>query len=44
MDKGFAVERMKKILGFTPRISLRGGLQKTIDWFHSHRGKLREVR
>lgn len=44
MDKGFAVERMKKILGFTPRTSLRGGLQKTIDWFHSHRGKLREVR
>ena len=44
MDKGFAVERMKKILGFTPRISLRGGLQKTIDWFLSHRGKLREVR
>jgi len=44
MDKGFAVERMKKILGFTPRITLRGGLQKTIDWFHSHRGKLREVR
>jgi len=44
MDKGFAVERMKKILGFTPRITLRGGLQKTIDWFHSHRGKLREIR
>lgn len=44
MDKGFAVERMKKILGFTPRTSLRGGLQKTIDWFLSHRGKLREVR
>jgi len=44
MDKGFAVERMKKILGFTPRTSLRDGLQKTIDWFLSHRGKLREVR
>jgi len=44
MDKGFAVERMKKILGFTPRTSLRDGLQKTIDWFFSHRGKLREVR
>lgn len=44
MDKGFAVERMKKILGFTPRITLRGGLQKTIDWFLSHRGKLREIR
>ena len=44
MDKGFAVERMKKILGFTPRTPLRDGLQKTIDWFLSHRGKLREVR
>lgn len=43
MDKGFAVERMKKILGFTPRTPLRDGLQKTIDWFLSHRGKLREV-
>lgn len=44
MDKGFAVERMKKILGFTPRTLLREGLQKTIDWFLSHRGKIREVR
>ena len=43
MDKGFAVERMKKILGFTPRTPLREGLQKTIDWFLAHRGKLREV-
>lgn len=44
MDKGFAVERMKKILGFTPRTSLREGLQNTITWFLANRGKLREVR
>lgn len=44
MDKGFAVERMKKVLGFTPRTPLRDGLQKTIGWFLSHRGKIREVR
>jgi GDP-L-fucose synthase len=43
IDKGFAVERMKKILRFTPQTNLKDGLRKTIDWFLAHRGNLRGV-
>jgi GDP-L-fucose synthase len=43
MDKGFAVERMKQILRFTPQTNLKDGLRITIDWFLAHRVNLREV-
>lgn len=33
MFKGFDVTRMKEILGYECRTSLRDGLRKTIDWF-----------
>jgi GDP-L-fucose synthase len=44
MDKGFDVRRMRKILDFTPMVTLRDGLQKTTDWFLGNRGNLREIR
>ncbi len=36
MEKGFDVTRMKQLLGFECRTSLRDGLQKTIDWFQAN--------
>lgn len=44
MDKGFDVGRMRKILDFTPTVTLRDGLQKTTDWFLANRSNLREIR
>lgn len=38
MLKGFDVTRMKEILGFECRTSLRAGLQKTIDWYAQNSG------
>jgi GDP-L-fucose synthase len=37
------VSRMKQILGFQAKHSLREGLKKTIGWYRSHRDSLREV-
>jgi UDP-glucose 4-epimerase len=37
VDRNFArAERAKEILGWEPRLSLRDGMQSTIDWFRSH--------
>ena len=36
MEKGFDIARMKKLLGFECRTSLRDGLKKTIDWFQAN--------
>ncbi len=37
--KGFAVERMRKKLGFEPKTDLRSGLAKTIEWFEKNYDK-----
>lgn len=36
MEKGFDVTRMKTMLGFQCKTSLREGLKKTIDWFQAN--------
>jgi GDP-L-fucose synthase len=41
MIKGFDVTRMKQILGFECRTTLRDGLRKTIDWFLANRDTAR---
>ena len=41
MDKGFDVTRMRTVLGYECRTSLREGLQKTIEWFDQHQGAAR---
>ena len=43
MDKGFAVERMKEVLRYTPHTNLKEGLRKTLDWFLANRENLRKV-
>ena len=37
------VSRIKQAIGFQARHALRDGLKKTIQWYHSHRSRLREV-
>ncbi|HJT19689.1 MAG TPA: NAD-dependent epimerase/dehydratase family protein, partial [Nitrospira sp.] len=37
------VGRAKQLFGFQARHSLRDGLQKTIEWFQTHRRDIREV-
>jgi GDP-L-fucose synthase len=39
--KGFDVTRMKRILGYTPKTTLREGLTKTIAWFEANRDSAR---
>jgi len=41
MEKGFDVTRMKTLLGFECRTSLREGLRKTIAWFQENAGQAR---
>ncbi|HWA15628.1 MAG TPA: GDP-L-fucose synthase [Gemmatimonadales bacterium] len=41
MFKGFDVTRMREWLGYTPRTSLREGLQKTIAWFEANHAAAR---
>jgi GDP-L-fucose synthase len=41
MDKGFDVTRMREVLGFECKTSLRDGLQKTIAWFEENRAEAR---
>jgi GDP-L-fucose synthase len=35
----YNVDRMKEILGFTPKTSLEEGLKKTIQWYLSHKNE-----
>jgi GDP-L-fucose synthase len=37
------VSRIKQMIGFQAKHSLREGLKKTIQWFHANRSSLREV-
>jgi nucleoside-diphosphate-sugar epimerase len=37
MFKGYDVTRMKEVLGFECRTSLRDGLKRTIDWYLANR-------
>jgi GDP-L-fucose synthase len=41
MFKGFDVTRMKQLLGYECRTSLRDGLRKTIDWFTHNKAAAR---
>ena len=34
-------QRARQILGWTPRVSLEEGLDKTIDWLHAHQNNYR---
>lgn len=43
MDKGFDVSRMAERLGFSPRVSLKEGLELTTKWFLENRSNLREI-
>jgi nucleoside-diphosphate-sugar epimerase len=36
MDKGFDVSRMRSLLGFECKTSLRDGLLKTIEWYRAN--------
>ena len=36
-DRAFAIDKAKRVLGFTPRLSLREGLERTISW-HREKG------
>jgi nucleoside-diphosphate-sugar epimerase len=36
MDKGFDVSRMRSLLGFECKTSLREGLVKTIEWYRAN--------
>lgn len=37
------VSRIKQAIGFQAKHSLHDGLRKTVEWYRSHRGALREV-
>jgi len=39
--KIFDVSRMKSVLGFTPKVSLKEGLKKTYEWFLAHQKEAR---
>jgi GDP-L-fucose synthase len=41
MFKGFDVTRMKELLGYECRTSLREGLKKTVDWYLANPGAAR---
>ena len=41
MRKGFAVDRMRTVLKFTPRTALEEGLRKTVHWFETNYSKAR---
>ena len=32
-----SIERAQKVLGFTPRVDLREGIARTVDWYKNHR-------
>jgi len=35
-NRAFSVEKAKKLLGYQPRVSLREGIRKTIQWYEEH--------
>ena len=35
-DRAFSIEKAKKMLGYQPKVSLREGLQRTADWYHTN--------
>ncbi|MCX6771193.1 MAG: GDP-L-fucose synthase [Candidatus Micrarchaeota archaeon] len=41
MAKVFDTKRMRRILGFNPRVGLKEGIRKTYDWFAANQGKAR---
>jgi GDP-L-fucose synthase len=36
MEKGFDVSRMRSLLGYECRMTLREGLERTMEWFRAH--------
>lgn len=35
-DRAFSIEKAKNMLGYQPKISLREGLQRSADWYHTN--------
>ena len=35
-----SIEKARKILGYEPKIGIKEGIKKTVDWFLQHRDKI----